>query len=141
MAVGRIPLSLLLAGALVSVLLGLQPAYSHAPTSFTACATYKKSGGHCGNTATYTPYSFNTVHLRGRVKPVHSKYSAKVMRKKPYGVWKHAATVPIGARGKMRWAWRVNESHISQNKPWRLKFLIQGHGQSSVAKAWIIYGE
>jgi hypothetical protein len=133
-----------IAAALVASVLLVVPASAHSPTKFQACAAYRRHGPPCisgRGAATFTPYSYNVVHLRGRVQPSHTNFRADVLRKSPNGVWRDVDSVGVSDEGRLYWRWRVTEEDVNYDGPYRLRFRLTGHGRSNAVRVYIIYGE
>ena len=122
------------------VVLLSEPALAHPTRSFDACAAYRRHGGICGDTATYT--FGDRVFLRARVEPVHESHDAFVTFLRPGAdEWRRGVSVNITETGRMRWSFRSEKQDADQTEPWRFRFRIPGHGASDALTVFILFGE
>jgi hypothetical protein len=115
-------------------------ASAHPTRSFDSCAAYRRHGGYCGDTASYS--AGDRVHLRARVRPTHQDHDANVHFLRPGAdEWRRGVSVHITSTGRMRWSFRSSRFDADQTDPWRFRFRIPGHGRSDVATVFILLGE
>lgn len=108
---------------------------AHPVREFSSCVT-SGYGTRCRSSYAFLPGV--TVIVRGRVRPRHSDESARVWRQRPGGhVWRKVGVVDVNASGGMAWRWETNSEHIDRDDPWRFRFVIAGHGVSTIAEAYI----
>ena len=131
----------LVAIASAIVLTATPVATAHPTHSFDACGANRRHGGACyDNGATYL-YG-DTVFLRGKVSPPHSRFTAGVWRQRPGSHhWRRVDSVPISDTGRMRWSWRTTRDDADQSDPYHFQFRIHGHGHSGSIPIWVIFGE
>jgi hypothetical protein len=117
-----------------------EPALGHPPRSFDSCAAYRRHGGYCGDTASYS-YG-DRVFLRAAVRPSHADLDARVIFLRPGADrWRRGVGVPITETGRMRWSFRSSRDDADQTEPWLFRFRIFGHGRSDAAEVFILFGE
>jgi hypothetical protein len=126
-------------GAVLVILLA-EPALGHPSRSFDSCAAYRRHGGYCGDTASYS-YG-DRVFLRARVSPPHAHLDARVVFLRPGADhWRRGVAVPITETGRMSWSFRSSREDADQTEPWRFRFRIVNHGASDLATVFILLGE
>jgi hypothetical protein len=127
-------------GVIVVALLALslaQPAAAHDATRFRACTV---SGG-CSRIGAAFLYG-DTVVIRAKVRPPHAGYVASVLRRAPRSDrWVRVARVTVSDSGRMRYRWRTEREDAVQDRPYRFRFRIQGHGTSNSTEAYVLFGE
>jgi hypothetical protein len=126
--------------AVVALVLGLAvPAFANTPTSFTACGS-ATSGGKC--TRVVSVGYGSTVFLKGKVKPPHANLQAGVWHTGPNdSAWEKWATVPISAKGVMKYKWHTTQADGEQENAHFVQFRIAGHGKSNKVKVYVWLGE
>src|SRR5262245_61732924 len=129
-----------LAIAIVVAVLSAVPAGAHTPDRFDSCAAHRRTGGSCGDTATYV--FGDRVFLRARVVPFHARLEARVMFLRPgASEWRAGVLVAISDTGRMRWSFRSEKGDADQLEPWRFRFRIAHHGRSDAVTVFILFGE
>lgn len=121
--------------AIAVVLVAAPTALGHPTTTFDACLR-PPVAGECGDNVSYV-YR-DTVVLRGQVEPDHA--SAIVLRRAPGERWRRAGRVAV-TDGELVWRWHTHRPDAVQDAPYRLRFVIPGHGRSDVVLAWVLFGE
>jgi hypothetical protein len=114
-------------------------ASAHPTTSFNACTVHIP--GMCISRGATHNYG-DTILIKGRVKPAHSRLMANVLRRRPHGhIWIKVASVNISDLGRMHFAWKTHLSDAVQDAPYLFEFRIPGHGTSNKTEAYVIAGE
>lgn len=122
--------------AVASVLGATPVAAAHPTEEFDACLT-ASGAGFCEDILSYL-YG-DTVVLRGTVSPDHAR-AIVLVRPPRSDRWERWGSVPIEG-GAMVFRWRTHRPDADQLRPYRMRFLIRGHGQSDIVKAYVLFGE
>lgn len=124
------------------ILVTTQPAGAHPTRAFDLCGAFRRHGGPCFDTTVGYQYAEQTVFLRGRASPPHSRFTAGVWRQRPRSHnWRRVDSVPISDTGRMRWSWRTTLGDADQQYPYHFQFRIRRHGHSNSLPVLITLGE
>jgi hypothetical protein len=112
-------------------------AAAHPTGAFDACLT-RADVDVCDDTFSYV--FGDVVVLRGTIETAHPR--ALVLVRPPRSDrWQRWGRIPISDAGTMTFRWRTHRDDADQQRPYRLRFQIPGHGQSDIVKAYVLFGE